>query len=73
MVQITDSTEREAMKRIAKNERNKTYYQRMTDASENKVQCPTCCCAVNKYYMKQHLLTKRHLKWMELKNKDLKI
>lgn len=62
---ITNRESREALKKMSKKDRNEKYYQ--NNKEDYKVECEICSCAVNKYYLKVHEKTKRHLKWAELK------
>lgn len=67
MINIIDVAERMRMVRLAKNERSKKYYDEKT--KQKLIDCDVCSCKVNPYYYQEHLETKRHKKWSEIKNK----
>lgn len=56
--------QREEMKKLARKERNKKYYERV---KESRVRCEACSVDVLPYYYATHIETTRHKKWAELR------
>ena len=59
-------TQRKEILKMAKEERNKAYYQRVRT---NKTPCEACCTQVLTSYWKQHIETARHRKFEAIKKK----